>query len=335
MRDTPLSSKLYRWLLRLYPAGFLENYAGPMKTAFRDELAESSGFWALATLWIRLLADLAISIPVQLSREVSQDIRHTLRLWASRPWHTGFAIAALAIGIGASTGVFSVVNTLLLRSLPFHEPSRLASLHPQEFIPPHDSAKQFHEWREQSTYLADAALVEETDANLGGARNSVRAHVAQASWNFFSTLGTQPIVGRAFMPEEDTPGRNAIAVIGYGLWQQLFVGDRRALGSTVRIDDNPLTIIGVAPPGFDYPGGAVLWKAGAFAPGNNGWETVARLKPGITWPQAHAAFDAEVDRLSPNTQSAGPGPRLPLASGKHSSLGRLVRPATIAVLDAG
>jgi len=90
-----------------------------MEREFRDELAESRGVWSLAALWIRLLADLAISIPVQVSREVAQDVRHTLRLWASRPGHIGFAIAALAVGTGANTGVFSVVNALLLRSLPF------------------------------------------------------------------------------------------------------------------------------------------------------------------------------------------------------------------------
>jgi predicted permease len=297
MPDTPFSLKLYTWLLRLYPAGFHENYAGPMEKEFRDELAGSSGVWAVAALWIRLLADLAVSIPVQVSREVFQDFRHTLRLWASRPWHAGFAIAALAIGIGANTGVFSVVNALLLRSLPFHEPDRLALVH--QFIPPHDSAKEFHDWRQQSTYLANAALVEQTDVNLGGAGSATRAHVAQTSWNFFSTLGTEPVVGRGFTPGEDTPGRNAVAVIGYGLWQQLFGGDRHVLGSTIRIDGIPLTIIGVAPPGFDYPSGAVLWKAAAFAPGNNGWEMIARLKPGIAWPQARAAFDAEVERLSP------------------------------------
>src|SRR5438094_10310015 len=98
MRDTPLSLKLYRWLLRLYPAGFLDNYAGPMEREFRDELAESSGGWALAALWIRLLADLAISIPVQLSREVSQDMWYTLSLWARRSWHTGLGFAVLSSG---------------------------------------------------------------------------------------------------------------------------------------------------------------------------------------------------------------------------------------------
>ncbi len=301
MRDTPLSLRLYRWLLRLYPAGFRENFAGPLEREFRDELAESSGPWALAALWIRLLADLTISFPSQVALEVSQDFRHTLRLWARHPWHTGFAMAALAIGIGANTGVFSVVNALLLRSLPFHEPDRLASFSPQEFIPPHDRAKQFHEWRAQSTYLADAALVEENDVNLGGARDAARVHIAQTSWNFFSTLGTQPVVGRAFLPDDDTAGRSDIAIVGYGLWQQFFAGHRSVLGSTIRVDGKPLTIVGVAPPGFDFPGNSVLWRPAEFSSGNNGWQTIARLTPGLEWAQARAAFDAEVDRLSPNS----------------------------------
>ena len=317
MPDAPFSLRLYRWLLKLYPAGFRDRCAGPMEQEFRDELAESSGPYALARLWIRLLADLAFSIPAQVAREVSQDVRHTLRLWAARPWHTGFAMAALAIGIGANTGVFSVVNALLLRSLPFHDPDRLAAVHHDEFIPPHDSAAQFHDWHRQSTYLTDAALIEDADVNLGGVRDPGRAHIAQTSWNFFSTLGTQPVLGRSFMPGEDIAGHNAIAIIGYGLWHQFFAGDRRVLGSTIRIDGNPLTIIGVAPPGFDYPGGAVLWKPAAFSAGNNGWDTVARLKPGITWPQARAAFDAEVDRLSTDrARSANPRPRItPLRDG--------------------
>lgn len=204
MRDTPFSLKLYRWFLRLYPAEFRENYAGPMESEFRDELTESSGVWTLSVLWIRLLADLASSIPVQVSREVGQDIKYTFRLWAGRPLHTAFAIAALAIGIGANTGVFSVVNALLLRSLPFREPDRLAVL--REFFPPHDSAKEFYDWRQRSGYLADAALFEEIDANLGGMRVGSRAHVAQTSWNFLSMLGVQPVLGTGFATDQDVNG---------------------------------------------------------------------------------------------------------------------------------
>ena len=306
MPDQPFSLRMYRWLLKLYPAGFRENYAEPLERAFCDELNESTGAAALGMLWIRLLADLAISVPSQLCREIAQDARHTFRLWTRRPWHTGFAILALAIGIGANTGVFSVVNALLLRSLPFHDAERLASL--RGFSPPHDSASQFHSWRQQSTYLADTALFEQFDVNLGGAGEWRRAHAVQASSNFFSLLGTQPVLGRAFAPGDDVdapawglPGRNAVAVIGYGLWQELFAGDRKAVGSTIHLDGNPLTIIGIAPPGFDYPGKTVLWKPAAFSRGNNGWESTARLRAGVTWPQARQAFAAEADRLWPRS----------------------------------
>lgn len=306
MPDEPFSLCLYRWLINLYPAGFRENYAQLLEREFRDELGESTGATGLAALWIRLIGDLAISVPLQFSREVAQDAGHTFRLWARRPWQIGFAILALAIGIGANTGVFSVVNALLLRSLPFRDPECLAYLSP-DYQPPHDSVRQFHQWRQQSAYLSDAAVFEQIDANLGGAGEWRRAHVAQVSWNFFSVLDTQPVLGRAFAPGGDVdatgwgrPGRNAVAVIGYGLWQDLFGGDPKTLGATLRLDGNPLTIIGVAPPGFDYPGKAVVWKPAAFAPGNNGWETVARLKPGIAWSQARAAFTTEANRLWPN-----------------------------------
>lgn len=241
-----------------------------------------------------------------------RDLEYAFRLWVRRPWQVGFAIAALAIGIGANTGVFSVVNALLLRSLPFGQPDRLALVH--DFIPPHDSAKQFHDWSRQSTYLADAALFEEIDANLGGTRVASRVHVVQTSWNFFSLLGTQPALGRGFAPEDDMdgtgwglPGRNATAVISYGLWQQVFGGDPGALGATIRLDGNPLTVIGVAPPGFDFPRRAAIWKPAAFSPGNNGWITVARLKPGVSWPQARAAFAIEAKLLSPKQDTLRPG----------------------------
>ena len=235
---------------------------------------------------------------------VLQDLRYSLRQVVKNPGFTLTAVISLALGIGATTAVFSVVNTLLLRSLPFREPDRLALLH--QFFPPHDSAKEFHDWRQHSTYLADAALFEEWDVNLGGMSVGSRAHVAQTSWNFFAVLGTQPVLGSGFAADEDVdgagwglPGRNAVAVIGYGLWQQLFGGDPKVLGATIRIDGKPLTVVGVAPPGFDFPGKAVLWKPAAFSPGNNGWGTVARLKPGITWPLARAALAVEVEHLSP------------------------------------
>ena len=330
MPDAPFSLKLYRFLLKFYPTGFHDDYAGPMEHEFRDELAESSGIFALGRLWIRLLADLAVSIPLQFLREISQDARHTLRLWANRPWQTGFAILALAIGIGANTGVFSVVNALLLRSLPFHDASRLASL--GRFFPPHGSAKEFHEWRQQNTYLADAALIEQFDANIGEVQSPMRAHISYTSWNFFALLGMQPAMGRWFKDGEDSPGNNAVAIISYGLWQQLFAGDRRAVDSTLRVDGVPLTVVGVAPAGFNYPSNTDLWKAADYSPGNNGWETIARLKPGVTWPQARAAFAVEADRLWPQRTKIGNSEHYPRMTSLQDELAGPVKNASLMLM---
>jgi len=271
-----------------------------------------------------------IAFLLQLSRELSQDARHTLRLWAKRPAQTAFAILALAIGIGANTGVFSVVNALLLRSLPFHDPGRLASL--GRFFPPHGTAKEFHEWRQQSAYLADAALSEQFDVNLSELQNPARDHISYTSWNFFSLLGAQPALGRWFADGEDAPGNNAVVVISYGLWQQFFAGDSRALGSTLRVDGVPLTIIGVAPAGFTYPNRTDLWRPAEYSPGNNGWATIARLKSGVTWPQARAAFAVEADRLWPQRTQIGNSEHYPRMTSLQDELAGPVKNASLILL---
>jgi putative ABC transport system permease protein len=179
--------KLYRMLLHLYPAAFREEYAKAMEQDVRDELAESPIWPAVAWLWMRILFDLAVSLPVQMAMEIGRDSRHTLRLWAKRPWHTGFAVVALAVAIGANTGVFSVVNALLLRSLPFRHPDELAAL--IHFIPPHSSAAQFDAWRHHSNYLQDTALLEDGDFNTGDPQHMLRTHIAITSSNFFCLVG--------------------------------------------------------------------------------------------------------------------------------------------------
>ncbi len=291
--------RLYRFLLHLYPTAFREEYANAMEQEFRDELAEAQNGVAVVWLWMRLLFDLAVSFPLQLGIEMGRDSKHALRLWAKHPWHTGFAVVALGVAIGANTGVFSVVNALLLRSLPFRHPDRLAAM--IHFLPPHDSAAQFDSWRQDSNYLQDAAVFEDGDLNIGDPQHMLREHIAMTSCNFFSVLGSRPLIGRTF-----APGDHGVAVISYALWQDLYAGSNQALGKTIRVyglqphPDEPLTIIGVMPPDFDYPASTVLWKAPEYTPGSNGWATIGRVKPGISWAQARAAFAADVHRLEPH-----------------------------------
>jgi len=285
--------RLYRLLLNCYPVAFREEYAAPMEQQFRDELAEAPSRPAVVWLSVRLLSDLAMSIPAQFAKEIWRDSSHGLRMWRKRPWQTGFAVVALAIAIGANTAVFSVVNALLLRSLPFQNPQQLAAL--VRFSPPHDSANQFDAWRTHSNYLTDAAIFEQGDFNIGGVDHLMRAHIAQTSSNFFSLLGVQPFVGRSFKSAD-----HGVVLLSYGLWQELFGGSERVLGLPIQVDGKTLTIIGVLPPEFEYPGQTVLWKLADYSHGNNGWSTIGRLKSDLNWTQAGQALTADVHALYPN-----------------------------------
>ncbi|HKW19497.1 MAG TPA: ABC transporter permease [Terriglobales bacterium] len=247
--------------------------------------------------------------------DLLQDLHFGARMIRKSPGLSTVAILTLALGIGANAGVFSVVNTLLWRSLPFREPDRLTLL--QNFVPPHDSAKQFHDWRGQRQYFQDAAVFEDIDANLRAGRGVIRAHVAGTSWNFFSVLGTQLALGDGFASGDDVdgsghglPGSNAVAVIGYGLWQELFGGSPRALGASIRVQGNPLTVIGVAPPGFDYPNKTVVWSPGRFSPGNDAWVVIGRLKSGISLARAQAQFAAEGSPERPGGNNLDARPRM-------------------------
>ncbi len=291
--------RLCRILLHLYPAAFREEYAKVMEQEYRDVLAEAPSRLAVVRLWMALLFDLAASIPVQLAIEVGRDGRHALRLWATRPWQTGFAVVALGVAIGANTGVFSVINALLLRSLPFQDPASLVAL--RHFLPPHDSASQFDSWRQHSNYLQDAALFEDGDLNIGDPQRMLRAHIAMTSSNFFSLLGPRPVLGRTF-----TPGDQGVAVISYALWQDLYAGSEQVLGKTIRVyglqppPGEPLTIIGVMPVEFDYPATTALWKPPQYTHGNNGWVAIGRLKAGVSGAQARAALADDVHRMEPH-----------------------------------
>lgn len=307
-----LAVRAYRLLLKLYPARFREEYGSPLERQFKDEYLETGSAWSVARLWLRTLADVVRSLPIQVAREVRQDVRHTWRLWRRRPLHTVFALGVLAVAIGANTGIFSVLNALLLRSLPFREPERLAVM--RGHLPGGMGAHtRFHEWRSKSPYVDDAFMYTSNEVNVDGMSQAARLRLTETSWNFFDVLGVRLPRGRGFADGNDAPGSEGLAVIGHGLWQQVYGGDAAAVGGTIRVNGVPLTIVGIAPPGFDYPSGTAVWSPVVFETMRvpkttvSFWRSVARLKDGMTWAQAQQAFEAEVSAENPDRlKSAGP-----------------------------
>lgn len=304
-----MMTRIYGRLLRLYPARFREEYGAEIERQFRDEYREARSGRQRASLWLHALQDLITTIPGQRTQEFASDLKHALRLYHSRKLNTLLAVSALALAMGAATGIFSVLNAMLLRGLPFENPERLVEL----WLSPFTALKgrnAFYDWSHHNSYLQSAATFSTSQMNLSRETQSFRVKVAETSANLFSVLGVEPHFGRSFSPNEDTPGPNAVAVISYGLWQQFYGGDPAALGSTLRLNGNPFTIIGIAPLRFDYPGGTNIWvptafdiekipKRGAFL-----FQTIGRLQPRISLQSAEQMFEAEI---RPYTSGSVPG----------------------------
>jgi len=270
---------------------------------------------------------------------LGQDLRYAARIYRRRALATTLALTALSLAIGATTGVFSVVNALLLRALPFREPQRLVQLAKFDYLAIEVSERStFYHWRDRAPYWQDAAAYRSAELNLSRSGQAVRVNVARTTAGFFAALGTEPEIGRSFAPDEDVPGKDAVAVIGYGAWQQLFGGDPRVLGATVRINGTPLAVIGVAPPGFDYPEKTAIWAPTYFdhdrLQHHNADSTTGafgRLKPGASLAQADAIYQAELRHAYPNAFQLDPAWRPRLIS-LQDQLAGPVRQASLVLL---
>src|SRR5580700_7050400 len=172
------SAKFYGWLVRIYPARFREEYRVPMERQFLDEYREAGSRWRRARLWLDAIQDLATTAPGQILCELRVDLTHAIRLYRKRSGSMALAVAALALAIGASTGVFSVLSALLLRSLPFNNPEQLVRL----WLPPVSALSgraAFSEWYRHSSYLEGAAAISPSDMNITGEREAFRVRVAE------------------------------------------------------------------------------------------------------------------------------------------------------------
>jgi predicted permease len=239
-----------------------------------------------------------------------RDLRYALRILRKSPGFATVAILSLALGIGANSAIFSVVNAMLLRPLPFPAPDKLVRLWESK---PRDgrhrnrvNAWNFLDWREHTRTFQDMAAVTSTDMNVTGQGEPFAVPGSSVSPGFFSILGIRPYLGRTFVPDDGVPGHDDKVVFSYGLWQSRFGGDHNIVGRSVIVGGRSCVIIGVMPAGFSFPESqSQLWtplaitRAAEWGDGRS-LTVVARLHPLVTLPQAQqdieaaARFTAEV-----------------------------------------
>jgi putative ABC transport system permease protein len=243
----------------------------------------------------------------RLEDDMFQDLRFGLRMILKSKALTIVAVVSLALGIGANTAIFSVVNALLLRPLPYRQPERLVKVYQTQ--PDPAKTMQSSNWayprfemlRDQNQSFAAVAGFAQQPYNLTGTDAPERLQVEMVSASYFPLLGVEAVAGRTFTADEDrTPGANLAAVLSHGLWQRRFGGDTQVLGKTIELEKNGFTVVGVLPPGFRGQNGtADAWVTMMAAPKlrykgvltnpRNWWfQVVARLKDGVTLAQAQA-----------------------------------------------
>src|SRR5216117_1461755 len=247
------------------------------------------------------------------------DLRFAFRQLLKNPGFTAVAVLTLALGIGANTAIFSVVNAVLLRPLPYPEPGQLVQLRagrpgsPSTFI----GSATFVEVKAQSQSLARIAAYSGGDMTLTGAGPAERVVSGAVTADFFALLGVQPALGRNFTREEDTPNGPKAAILGHGLWQSRFGGDADVLGRTITLNQQSYTVVGILPARFQYPERFQLWTplalgetGGTFVIHGEGMmllKAIARLKPGVTLQQAQAELQTIAQRIQPGGPTATPG----------------------------
>src|SRR5215510_13415539 len=275
--------------------------------AYRQTLTELQGSELLAHELQRAERQVApeplvlgTNLRTNMIADLWQDLRFGARMLAKKPGFTLIAVVTLALGIGANTTIFSVVNALLLRPLPYAEPERLVLLAERTRDGERNGVPypNFADWRTRAQSFAGMAMSGPESFNLIGVDNPRRLSGRRVNWNFFSLLGVQPQLGRLFTEADDRYGAPRTVVISHGFWQRHFGGAADVIGKAVSLTSETFTVVGVAPPGFEYFEAADVYvPIGLFLEPNSGMVdrgtsfggsyAVARLKPGVTLEQAN------------------------------------------------
>jgi putative ABC transport system permease protein len=274
-----------------------------------------------------------------------QDIRYSIRTLAKRPAFTIVAVLTLALGIGANTAIFTVVDAALIRSLPYENPGALVHLwevSPKQDFGQHEASyPDYLDIRAQNQVFEDMAGYNGSSLTLTGRDAPERLRSARVTSSFFSVLGVKPILGRAFLEGEDQPGAERIVMLSHKLWQRRFGADPDIIGQTLNINNDTYTVVGVLPPKFKFArvGDAELWVPLNPMPyqvsrRNLYWlNVIARIKPGVTLKQAQAEMDGFAANFRQQYPESHTGVGIRLVN-LHEEIVGSVKPVLLALLGA-
>jgi putative ABC transport system permease protein len=274
-----------------------------------------------------------------------RDIRYGIRSLAKRPGFTAIALLALTLGIGANTAIFTLVNAVLLRPLPFAEPDRLvwmfgnirtgsnrASVSPLDYLDYRQQNSSFEQFAAQLSFPASI--------NLTGSGEPEQLKAGAVTGNYFQALGGQPVLGRTFQLENEKPGNDQVAVLSYALWQKRFSGDAGIVNKSITLDGKAFQVLGVMPPTFSLPQSAEIWVPLNFdaSPGMKQRKAhflrpIGKLKAGVSLAQAQADLDVVAKRLEQQYPESNTGWNLRLVSLREQLVGN-TRPTLLILFGA-
>ncbi|HEX4639971.1 MAG TPA: ABC transporter permease [Chthoniobacterales bacterium] len=272
-----------------------------------------------------------------------RDLRYASRMLVKTPGFTAIAVLAVALGIGASTTMFSAINALLLRPMPYiQDQERLVAV--SEFFakdPGHDAGTAFPdylEWKKNATTLDGIAAIQEATFIITGGDKPERYLGGQISADAFSFMGVQPILGRLFRPEEDELNAPPVALIGYQIWQEHFAGDKGVVGKTIPINGKQVTVIGVMPKGWRFPEICDIWMPLQFSEkenprGNFFLDCIGKVKKGVSIEQARAELEAITARIATQHPDTNTGISVHVTSYREESV-RNFKTLTLLVMGA-
>lgn len=274
---------------------------------------------------------------------ILKDIRYGVRSLLKRPAFALITALTLALGIGANTAIFSVVNAVLLRPLPYREAQHIVTIwqnNAKAGVPRNDvSPANFLDWQEQSHSFESIAGVEPFGFSMIGNGEPERFGAWLVTTGFFETLGTNPLRGRTFTSQDYQPGNERVVVISHGLWQRRFGGDQNLLGQKLTLNGQPYTVVGVMPPEFQFPADREVWAPRVLREsdrqlrGATYWNVIARLKAGVTINQAQSEMSSIAGRLASQYPDTNGGVGVTIVSLAEQLTGN-VRTALLILLGA-